>query len=241
MTGMRTAEQTRAEHPDVEAALDAVGVYAVEHDLSRAFRFAALCPFHGVDARGHSAPFGIDLKTPSRALGVYGEHNALVAVTLCRSPDEGWGSATAPELTLTLSAPHLRTRSKSERSLMPPPTVRGDEHLRRDRGQRLGEEFPALVGRGDVVKDELVRARSVVKARERDGIGDILQPLEFSALDHSAVLDVQGRGSHVLRAYALLCRGERGFERQRARVYRLADDGAVQPHARKRPYLIPRA
>ena len=31
----------------------------------------------------------------------------------------------APELTLTLSAPHLRTRSKSSTELMPPPTVKG--------------------------------------------------------------------------------------------------------------------
>ena len=35
------------------------------------------------------------------------------------------GSAMAPELTLTLSAPHLRTRSKSSSVRMPPPTVRG--------------------------------------------------------------------------------------------------------------------
>ena len=31
----------------------------------------------------------------------------------------------APELTLTLSAPHFSTRSKSSTVLMPPPTVRG--------------------------------------------------------------------------------------------------------------------
>ena len=31
----------------------------------------------------------------------------------------------APELTLTLSAPHLSTRSKSSMELIPPPTVRG--------------------------------------------------------------------------------------------------------------------
>ena len=31
----------------------------------------------------------------------------------------------APELTLTLSAPHFSTRSKSSKELMPPPTVRG--------------------------------------------------------------------------------------------------------------------
>ena len=35
------------------------------------------------------------------------------------------GSAMAPELTLTLSAPHLSTRSKSSSVRMPPPTVRG--------------------------------------------------------------------------------------------------------------------
>ena len=35
------------------------------------------------------------------------------------------GSRMAPELTLTLSAPHLSTRSKSSTVLMPPPTVRG--------------------------------------------------------------------------------------------------------------------
>ena len=31
----------------------------------------------------------------------------------------------APELTLTLSAPHFKTRSKSATVRMPPPTVRG--------------------------------------------------------------------------------------------------------------------
>ena len=35
------------------------------------------------------------------------------------------GSAMAPELTLTLSAPHLSTRSKSSSVRIPPPTVRG--------------------------------------------------------------------------------------------------------------------
>ena len=35
------------------------------------------------------------------------------------------GSRIAPELTLTLSAPHLSTRSKSSRLSIPPPTVRG--------------------------------------------------------------------------------------------------------------------
>ena len=35
------------------------------------------------------------------------------------------GLLIAPELTLTLSAPHLRTRSKSSSVLIPPPTVRG--------------------------------------------------------------------------------------------------------------------
>ena len=35
------------------------------------------------------------------------------------------GFAMAPELTLTLSAPHLSTRSKSASVRMPPPTVRG--------------------------------------------------------------------------------------------------------------------
>ena len=35
------------------------------------------------------------------------------------------GSRTAPELTLTLSAPDLSTRSKSSREFMLPPTVRG--------------------------------------------------------------------------------------------------------------------
>ena len=35
------------------------------------------------------------------------------------------GSFSAPELTLTLSAPHFSTRSKSSSVLMPPPTVRG--------------------------------------------------------------------------------------------------------------------
>ena len=35
------------------------------------------------------------------------------------------GRLIAPELTLTLSAPHFSTRSKSSRLLMPPPTVRG--------------------------------------------------------------------------------------------------------------------
>ena len=36
----------------------------------------------------------------------------------------------APELTLTLSAPHLSTRSKSSTVLMPPPTVSGINTLR---------------------------------------------------------------------------------------------------------------
>ena len=35
------------------------------------------------------------------------------------------GFLSAPELTLTLSAPHLSTRSKSSSVLMPPPTVSG--------------------------------------------------------------------------------------------------------------------
>ena len=35
------------------------------------------------------------------------------------------GSAMAPELTDTLSAPHFKTRSKSSRVRMPPPTVKG--------------------------------------------------------------------------------------------------------------------
>ena len=35
------------------------------------------------------------------------------------------GSSSAPELTLTLSAPHFSTRSKSSTVRMPPPTVRG--------------------------------------------------------------------------------------------------------------------
>ena len=35
------------------------------------------------------------------------------------------GLRMAPELTLTLSAPHFSTRSKSSTVLMPPPTVRG--------------------------------------------------------------------------------------------------------------------
>ena len=35
------------------------------------------------------------------------------------------GLLMAPELTLTLSAPHFSTRSKSSTELMPPPTVRG--------------------------------------------------------------------------------------------------------------------
>ena len=35
------------------------------------------------------------------------------------------GFLIAPELTLTLSAPHFSTRSKSSKVLIPPPTVRG--------------------------------------------------------------------------------------------------------------------
>jgi len=35
------------------------------------------------------------------------------------------GLRMAPELTLTLSAPHFSTRSKSSSVLMPPPTVSG--------------------------------------------------------------------------------------------------------------------
>ena len=40
------------------------------------------------------------------------------------------GSLIAPELTLTLSAPHLSTLSKSSTVLMPPPTVSGMNTLR---------------------------------------------------------------------------------------------------------------
>ena len=39
------------------------------------------------------------------------------------------GLLIAPELTETLSAPHLRTRSKSSRVRIPPPTVRGMKTL----------------------------------------------------------------------------------------------------------------
>ena len=40
------------------------------------------------------------------------------------------GSRIAPVFTLTLSAPHLRTRSKSSIELMPPPTVSGMKMVR---------------------------------------------------------------------------------------------------------------
>ena len=43
----------------------------------------------------------------------------------CAASNTSRGFFMAPEFTLTLSAPHLSTRSKSSRVLIPPPTVRG--------------------------------------------------------------------------------------------------------------------
>ena len=54
-------------------------------------------------------------------LGLFAISGASIATAAGMSP----GSFSAPELTLTLSAPHFSTRSKSSSVLMPPPTVRG--------------------------------------------------------------------------------------------------------------------
>ena len=53
------------------------------------------------------------------------EGRALFTDILTRVAGISPGSFSAPELTLTLSAPHFSTRSKSSSVLMPPPTVRG--------------------------------------------------------------------------------------------------------------------
>lgn len=51
--------------------------------------------------------------------------------------------AVAPGVDATLSAPHLSTRSKSSRVLMPPPTVRGMEHPGWPSGAECRETGPA--------------------------------------------------------------------------------------------------
>ena len=50
---------------------------------------------------------------------------SLRATVICAAAGISPGLRIAPELTLTLSAPHLSTRSKSSSVLMPPPTVSG--------------------------------------------------------------------------------------------------------------------
>ena len=136
------------------------------------------------------------------------------------------GSRIAPELTLTLSAPHLSTRSKSSTVLMPPPTVSGMKTVLRRSREDVGEEPPPLGGGGDVVEHQLVRAAGAVVFRQLHRGGDIRQTGEIDALDHPAVPHVQAGddafGNHLPPPIASSRSIAPG-------VIGLADDGAVQP------------
>ena len=86
--------------------------------------FAAHSPFQCVQTGILAPAFFEQVVFAVHAGHVHGEHHTLVAVFLRSRSDEG-RVFDGPELTLTLSAPALSTRSKSSSVLIAPPTVRG--------------------------------------------------------------------------------------------------------------------
>mgnify|MGYP000470725907 CR=1 FL=1 len=117
------AKAKEAKQLQIKAVLHAVGVDGVHDQLACAVFDALLQPVQRVDACVLAPALGEQHEFAVHTLNIGGEHHALVAV-FCAAADDA-GVADGPELTLTLSAPHFSTRSKSSSVLMPPPTVSG--------------------------------------------------------------------------------------------------------------------
>ena len=178
------------EHFQIEAALHAVGIDAVEHQFPRAARLALRGPFQRVHAGIHAAALGEHAVLPIHALGVDGEHHALVAVFLRRLVDQFWMGDGAG-----IHA-HL-VRARLEHAVEIRHGIDAAAHRERNENalgharEHIGEQGALFHAGGDVVKHQLVRAALVVKLRQRDRVFHALHVFEIHALHHAAIADVQ--------------------------------------------------
>lgn len=220
-------------HLQVEALLHPVGVDAVENDLSGAAADAVPDPCDGVQACIlPGRPLANTRNWPSTRLAST-ERTTHWSPYFRAAFRIREGSRIAPELTLTLSAPHLRTRSKSSTVLIPPPTVRGMKMVEATSVRISVNRAPTFSRGGDVVEHQLVGATVAVELGQLHWAGYICQPQEVDPLHHPAVLHVKARDDTLCDYGATSCSpaSAAACARSMAPAYQaLPDDGGVEAH-----------
>ena len=162
-------------------------------------------------------------------------------------PSSG-GSATAAELTVTLSAPASSSVRASATRADPAADGEGDVHGVGDAGGQLGRGLPPVGGRRDVEEHQFVGPFVAIAAGQLDRIAGVAEVLEVRSLHDPPLCHIQA-GNDANRQPAIaaasppavqalgLCAQARasGFQRQRARSSRRRPTTtASQPAASKR-------
>ena len=115
------------------------------------------------------------------------------------------GRAIAAELMLTLSAPASNTAAASSAVRTPPPTVNGNEKLRRRAPHRVEQCAAPLVRRRNVEQHNLVRALRGMAMRQLRRIASIDNIDKLHALHHAPAAHIQTGDNSLGQQLFLTC------------------------------------
>ncbi len=174
----------------VVAGERAVGVHGGEEDFSGAEGDGALGPLDGVERSGVAAAVGENAPGVAVALGVDGEHDALVAELFGRLEDEVWvvdGGRVEGNL-VGAGVQHLGDVVDGAES-----AAHGERHeaFRGGAFDDVAHDAAFVGGGGDVEEDELVGALLVVGFGGFDGVSCVAELFELNAFDDAAGVDVE--------------------------------------------------
>ncbi len=177
------------QHFQVKAALHAVGVDGVQHDLPSAVGHAFYRPIHSVQPGVLSSALRKHPELTIHTLYVHAQHHALIPVLFRRRADDAGVRNGAG-----IDADLIRAAFQDPVEVVQGPDAAADRQRDEDLGsgppEDIRKQAPALGGSGDIVENQLVRAGIVIETGHLHWVGHIPEALEVGALDHPAILHV---------------------------------------------------
>ena len=174
----------------IEPLLRAVSIHGCQQNLARAQRFDLFDPIEDFLFRFFPPRIDDDIKFAVETFGVNGDDDALRPEFSGRFGDQ-IGIRDRRRVQRHLVRPRQQQRADVVDGTDAAADRERDEHLARDAFHHVQRRFPAVVRRGDVQKNQLVRPLLRIFARQFDGIARVFQVFKVDAFDGLSVLDIQ--------------------------------------------------
>jgi len=178
------------QHRQVEAGTGSVGVHARQQDLARAQLLDSPAPLHDIQPGGRSPAVDGYLPVIALPLPIDGDDDTLAAEPGGpRGNQVGRADGRGIDRDLVSAgqqqAAHIIHRADAAAH------GEGDKDGVSHAAHHVDHDVAVLVARGDIQKDQLVRALAVIHLRLLHRVAGIAQFQEIDPLDHAAVLDIK--------------------------------------------------